>query len=348
MFVQKKRFVQKIREAILYAQFLESEEQKSHEAIWRKKFPEYPDNMTVFEEVGMKLQKIEELHTREVDFHIQNIVRDLNAYRVAFGDDETKQKPLAEVMLEVIAHWNKPPKIYTESSFAGPPSVLGVMLIEYLQRLQGTSFVPATLVVKPATVVVLLMLAIKYNDDHAPSNPIFYHLLGSYAAMMSLSLKQNGMTFTAPRFADLDDCFFKNYLSKADQQAFENETRNAGPESAIMLYTALINQAPMKNIHRKFALRALHTLEFEVLTALDWKLDALVPIDSHDDDQVWSLKDHAKHNNFWFWKRLAQINREPRLAFVMGTHARLGQDSPVLLLDRYPELLELVCSFAGI
>ena len=244
MFVQKKRFVQKIREAILYAQFLESEEQKSHEAIWRKKFPEYPDNMTVFEEVGMELQKIEELHTREVDFHIHNIVHTLNAYRVAFGPDETKQKPLAEVMLEVIAHWNESTKVYSGPSFGGPPSVLGVMLIVYLQRLQGTSFVPDTLVVMPATVVVLLMLAIKYNDDHSPKNPGFFEFLVPYDAMMSLSLSQNGMTFTAPRLADIENgeytrkyhkgyCVFKNYLSEADQQAFENKKRNSGPENAI-------------------------------------------------------------------------------------------------------------------
>ena len=55
-----------------------------------------------------------------------------------------------------------------------------------------------TLVVKPVTVVVLLMLDIKYNDDHSPKNPRFYQLLGAYDTMMSLSLEQNGMTFTAP------------------------------------------------------------------------------------------------------------------------------------------------------
>jgi hypothetical protein len=85
-------FVQKIHTAIRYAQFLQSEEQKLHERIWRKKFSQYPDNMTVFEEVGMELQKIEELHTCEVDRHIHNIVRALNAYRVAFGDDRRTRR----------------------------------------------------------------------------------------------------------------------------------------------------------------------------------------------------------------------------------------------------------------
>ena len=42
------------------------------------------------------------------------------------------------------------------------------------------------------------------------------------------------------------------------------------------------------------------------------------------------------------------VQKEPVLAFVMGAHARVGRDSSVLLLDRYPELLRLVCSFAGI
>ena len=315
MFVQKKSFVHKIRNAILYAQFLEAEEQKIHEAIWRKKFPKYIDNMTVFEEVGMKLQRLEELHTQNVDIHMHNIVRALNAYRVDFGKDKTNHKPLAQVMLEVIAHWN-------ESSFTDPPSVLGVMLVHYLQRLQGikeSPFVSKTFVVKPATVVVLLMLAIKYNDDYSPMNSKFFKSLVPYDAMMSLSLSQSGMPFTAPRFADLEIgeytpryhkgyCAFKKYLDKHDRIAFDNEKEDSGIEKAIMLYTDKINLKPMKNIHHKFALWTLQKLELEVLTALDWKLDTISPIDSDSDDQVWSLKSHAKHDNFWFWKRLDQIN----------------------------------------
>jgi len=141
--------------------------------------------------------------------------------------------------------------------------------------------------------------------------------------MTSLSLEQNGMTFTAPRFADLVDgeytlrypkgyCVFKKYLGKHDQQAFENEKQNSGKDSAIMLYTAKINHAPMKNVPKKIALWALQNLELEVLTALDWKLDAISSIDPHVDDQFWSRKDHAKHkyDNFWFWQRLAQINTD--------------------------------------
>lgn len=277
--------------------------------------------MTVFEEVGMKLQHLEALHTKNVDIHMHNIVRALNAYRVDFDSVETNHKPLAQVMLEVIAHWN-------ESLFIDPPSVLGVMLVHYLQRLQDikeSPFVSKTFVVKPATVVVLLMLAIKYNDDYSPKNSIFFEFLVPYDALMSLSLSQSGMPFTAPRFADLEEeeyalmypegyCVFKNYLSKADQQAFENEKRNSGPESAIMLYTSLINQVPMKNIHHKFALWALQKLELEVLTALDWKLDVISPvpppIDSDSDDHVWSLNSHIKHDNFWFWTQLAQINAD--------------------------------------
>ena len=322
MSVPKKRFVDKIREAISYGRFIEAEEQKSHEAIWRKKFPKYMDNMTVFEEVGMKLQCLEALHTKNVDIHMHNIVRALNAYRVAFDSVETSYKPLAQVMLEVIAHWNEP-------SFAGPPSVLGVMLVEYLQRLQGTengkSFVPKTFIVKPATVVVLLMFAIKYNDDYSPKNSEFFEFLVPYDAMMSLSLSQSGMPFTAPRFADFENgeyfltyhkgyCAFTKYLDEHDSLAFENEKQDSGIEKAIMLYTDKINLKPMKNIHHKFALWALQKLELEVLTALDWKLDVISPIpppiDSDSDDQVWSLKSHAKHDNFWFWKRLAQINAD--------------------------------------
>ena len=65
-------FVQKIREAIRYAQLLES--------------------------VETALQKIEELHTREVDSNMQNIVRALNAYRVAFGDDSSQEKEQGKFM----------------------------------------------------------------------------------------------------------------------------------------------------------------------------------------------------------------------------------------------------------
>jgi len=321
MSIQKKRFVDKIREAISYARFIEAEEQKSHEAIWRKKFPKYMDNMTVFEEVGMKLQHLEALHTQNVDIHMHNIVRALNAYRVAFDSVETNHKPLAQVMLEVIAHWN-------ESLFTDPPSVLGVMLVHYLQRLQGikeSPFVSKTFVVKPATVVVLLMLAIKYNDDYSPKNSIFFEFLVPYDAMMSLSLSQSGMPFTAPRFADLKNgeythtyhkgyYAFTKFLDEHDRLAFENEKEDSGIEKAIMIYTNKINLKPMKNINQIFALWALQKLELEVLTALDWKLDVISPIpppiDSDSDDQVWSLKSHAKHDNFWFWKRLAQINAD--------------------------------------
>jgi hypothetical protein len=78
-------FVQKLRNAIIYDQLLFSEEQQKNEALWRgKKLVQYADDMTVFEEVGMKLQKLEELHTKEVDSHMQNIVRVLDPYRVAF------------------------------------------------------------------------------------------------------------------------------------------------------------------------------------------------------------------------------------------------------------------------
>lgn len=42
------------------------------------------------------------------------------------------------------------------------------------------------------------------------------------------------------------------------------------------------------------------------------------------------------------------VQREFVMAFVMGGHARVGRDSPVRILDSYPELLRLVCFFADI
>jgi hypothetical protein len=69
----------------------------------------------------------------------------------------------------------------------------------------------------------------------------------------------------------------------------------------------------MKNIHEKIVSWALQKLELAVLTALDWKLgspDTITAIEPPEDDQFWSLKSHTKHENFWFWKRLAQINAD--------------------------------------
>jgi hypothetical protein len=49
-------FVQKLRNAILYAEALFSQEQQKNEALWRgKKLVQYADDMTVFEEVGTSL-----------------------------------------------------------------------------------------------------------------------------------------------------------------------------------------------------------------------------------------------------------------------------------------------------
>ena len=42
------------------------------------------------------------------------------------------------------------------------------------------------------------------------------------------------------------------------------------------------------------------------------------------------------------------VQREVVMAFVMAGHARVGRDSPVRILDNYPELLSLVCFFADI
>ena len=42
------------------------------------------------------------------------------------------------------------------------------------------------------------------------------------------------------------------------------------------------------------------------------------------------------------------VQREVVMAFIMGGHARVGQVSPVRILDSYPELLRLVCVFADI
>lgn len=42
------------------------------------------------------------------------------------------------------------------------------------------------------------------------------------------------------------------------------------------------------------------------------------------------------------------VQREVVMAFIMGGHARVGEVSPVRMLDNYPELLRLVCVFADI
>ena len=42
------------------------------------------------------------------------------------------------------------------------------------------------------------------------------------------------------------------------------------------------------------------------------------------------------------------VQREVVMAFTMGGQARVGQVSPVRILDNYPELVRLVCFFADI
>ena len=42
------------------------------------------------------------------------------------------------------------------------------------------------------------------------------------------------------------------------------------------------------------------------------------------------------------------VQRKVVIAFVMGAHERVGRDSPVRILDNYPDLLRLVCFFADI
>ena len=42
------------------------------------------------------------------------------------------------------------------------------------------------------------------------------------------------------------------------------------------------------------------------------------------------------------------VQRKVVIAFVMGAHERVGRDSPVRILDDYPDLLRLVCFFADI
>ena len=42
------------------------------------------------------------------------------------------------------------------------------------------------------------------------------------------------------------------------------------------------------------------------------------------------------------------LQREVVMTFTIGAHARVGRDSPVRILDNYPELLRLVCFFADI
>ena len=42
------------------------------------------------------------------------------------------------------------------------------------------------------------------------------------------------------------------------------------------------------------------------------------------------------------------VQRKVVIAFVMGAHERVGRDSPVRILDNYPDLFRLVCFFADI
>ena len=157
----------------------------------------------VFEDHGKDLQRhgptVHELVRKQTDL----IKESLDQYAVFMGK-EVKPTKLSVFTDEVFSSWNSfevysyMTKTTTFKEYAGPPDVLAVMLLEYLERLQGTVFVSAERVVKPGTVMVLLMLAILYNDDEAPWKSTFNSLIRSVKSISNMTLDEIGMRYVEP------------------------------------------------------------------------------------------------------------------------------------------------------
>lgn len=157
----------------------------------------------------------------------------------------------------------------TADEDAGPHYILDVMLLEYLERLEGTVFVTADRVVKISTVVVLQMLAIKYNDDEAPKNSFFNDMIRTVQSMSDMTLDEIGMQFSEPPLKEdrfetpipRDVSVAEQYLDATTKQ----EIAYLSMEASVML----VNGKLLKNLHKQLTLIALIDLEIKVLKALD-------------------------------------------------------------------------------
>jgi hypothetical protein len=279
-------------------------------SLYKTKFKVSTAERVVFEDHGKDLQRhgptVHKLVSKQKDL----INEQLDKYSVFMGTEAEPTK-LSVFTDEVLSNWNefevynRRTKITTLNAFAGPPDVLAVMLLEYLERLevQGTVFVSKERVVKPGTVMVLLMLAIVYNDDEAPWKTIFNSMIKSVQSISHMTLDEIGMSYieppsrtAIPRAGDMYEepiprkkSYAEAYLdedikcqpsyfqakafleTKADATGKETEAEKAAKlESDVMV--VLVNTKLIQNLDEQLTLVALNALEMKMLKALDWQL----------------------------------------------------------------------------
>jgi hypothetical protein len=254
---------------------------------YRNKFNVLACDRIVFEKHGEDLQKHGVAMHELVCEQTSVIKKALDEYAVPMGNLPPMR--LSVFSDEVLFTWNDF-MVFRKQDWAGPHYILEVMLLEYLERLEGTDFVPADRFVKPGTVMVLLMLAIRYNDDQAVWKSIFNEMIRSVKSIADMTLDEIGMKYSEPP------------LRQGETQA-----------SVIC-----VNAEQFKNVHKHLTLVALNALEVKMLQALDWRLgyvakpgemrsDGITPKDGEEESPHWNLTWHDADEKHWFWKRLAQI-----------------------------------------
>jgi hypothetical protein len=246
----------------------------------------------------------------------------LDEYAVSMGDLPPMR--LSVFSDEVLCRWNKC-MLFMTQDHAGPHYILEVMLLEYLERLQGTNFVPADRFVKPGTVMVLLMLAIRYNDDNAPAKCYFNDMIRSVNSIADMTLDEIGMKYSEPPLKEdsLGDPIprevsvaseFLDADVKEDYVYLLVKSRKGETQASVIF----VNAKRFRNVHKYITLVALNALEVKMLQALDWRLgyvakpgetrsDGITPKEGEEESPHWNLTWHDADEKHWFWKRLAQI-----------------------------------------
>jgi hypothetical protein len=287
-----------------------------------KKFDILRNNRIVFEEHGKDLQKHGVTVHTLVREQTSVIKKALDEYAVSMGDLASMR--LSVFSGEVLSGWNEF-MVFRKQDWAGPHYILEVMLLEYLERLQGTYFVPADRFVKPGTVMVLLMLAIRYNDDQAVWKSIFNEMIRSVKSIADLTLDEIGMKYSEP---PLKEDRLGNPIPREVSVAAEFLDADVKKDDAYLLIKSrqgetqasviCVNAKRFKNVHKYLTLVALNALEVKMLQALDWRLgyvakpgeirsDGITPKKGEEESPHWNLTWHDADEKHWFWKRLAQI-----------------------------------------
>lgn len=175
--------------------------------------------------------------------------------------------------------------------------------------------------------MVLLMLAIRYNDDKAPWKGFFNEMIRSVESIANMKLDEIGMKFSEPPLPEdslgnpipREISFATKYLDadiKKDDAYFCLKSLKGKTEASVIT----VNGKLVKNLHLQLTLVELNALEIKVLQALDWRLghvakpgearsDGITPKKGEEESPHWNLKWHDADERHWFWKRLSEITR---------------------------------------